>query len=213
MDDITEFVIDNDAIDKVFYEGQLGLRVIVASGARINGKEYGPASNMYKLEGSQFLKAIAKSVLSDRIVSLPSSFGRIDYESKVPSGADISDEAKKALQTWTQSTNSFNQILYAKATQVGCAYKLFEERGDGLTTIKMACLYDRKLKQVERCGAARIKWWRMRKKEAAVISRVRLPTVTTVDETWKKTTDAIRQAARSEAWTTEGRQAGLVVDR
>ncbi|VDO83189.1 unnamed protein product [Heligmosomoides polygyrus] len=35
-------------------------------------------------------------------------------------------------------------------------------------------------------------------KEAAVISRVWLPTVTIVDETWKKTTDTIRQAAQSE---------------
>ncbi|VDO81141.1 unnamed protein product [Heligmosomoides polygyrus] len=50
-------------------------------------------------------------------------------------------------------------------------------------------------KQVERCGAPRIMWWRMREKEAVVISRVRLPTVTTVDETWKKAADAIRQAA------------------
>ncbi|VDP29722.1 unnamed protein product [Heligmosomoides polygyrus] len=34
----------------------------------------------------------------------------------------------------------------------------------------------------------------MREKETAVISRVRLPTVTTADETWKKATDAIRQS-------------------
>ncbi|VDP10556.1 unnamed protein product [Heligmosomoides polygyrus] len=60
-----------------------------------------------------------------------------------------------------------------------------------------------RLKQVERCGAARIKWWRMREKEAAVISRVRLPTVTTVGETWKKATDAIRQAAQSELGITK----------
>ncbi|VDP48769.1 unnamed protein product [Heligmosomoides polygyrus] len=38
----------------------------------------------------------------------------------------------------------------------------------------------------------------MKEKEAAEISRVRLPTVTTVHETWKKATDAIRQAAQSE---------------
>ncbi|VDO18467.1 unnamed protein product [Heligmosomoides polygyrus] len=37
-----------------------------------------------------------------------------------------------------------------------------------------------RLKQVERCGAARIKWWQTKEKEAAVISSVRLPTVTTV---------------------------------
>ncbi|VDP46820.1 unnamed protein product [Heligmosomoides polygyrus] len=43
----------------------------------------------------------------------------------------------------------------------------------------------------------------MREKEAAVISRVRLPTVTTVDETWKMATDAIRQAAESELGITK----------
>ncbi|VDP29416.1 unnamed protein product [Heligmosomoides polygyrus] len=43
----------------------------------------------------------------------------------------------------------------------------------------------------------------MSEKEAAVISRVRLLTVTTVDETWKKATDAIRHAARSELGITK----------
>ncbi|VDP51677.1 unnamed protein product [Heligmosomoides polygyrus] len=43
----------------------------------------------------------------------------------------------------------------------------------------------------------------MREKKAAVISRVRLPTVTTVDETWKKATDVIRQAAQSELGITK----------
>ncbi|VDO29016.1 unnamed protein product [Heligmosomoides polygyrus] len=37
-----------------------------------------------------------------------------------------------------------------------------------------------RVQQVERCGAASIKWWRMKEKEAAVISCIRLPTVTTV---------------------------------
>ncbi|VDO19912.1 unnamed protein product [Heligmosomoides polygyrus] len=60
-----------------------------------------------------------------------------------------------------------------------------------------------RVQQVERCGAARLRWWRMKEKEAAAISRVQLPTVTTVDETWKKATDAIRQAARSELGTTK----------
>ncbi|VDP34930.1 unnamed protein product [Heligmosomoides polygyrus] len=63
-----------------------------------------------------------------------------------------------------------------------------------------------RLKQVERCGAARIKWWRMREKRAAVISRVRLPTVTSVDETWNKATDAIRQAAQSSITKPERRK-------
>ncbi|VDP26497.1 unnamed protein product [Heligmosomoides polygyrus] len=60
-----------------------------------------------------------------------------------------------------------------------------------------------RLEQVERCGAARIKWWRMTEKEAAAISRVRLPRVTTVDEICKKATDAICQAAQSELGSTK----------
>ncbi|VDO76689.1 unnamed protein product [Heligmosomoides polygyrus] len=47
----------------------------------------------------------------------------------------------------------------------------------------------------------RIKWWGMREKEAAVISRVRLPTVTTVDEI-----RTIRQAARLELGITMPRR-------
>ncbi|VDO87662.1 unnamed protein product [Heligmosomoides polygyrus] len=56
-------------------------------------------------------------------------------------------------------------------------------------------------KHVERCGSARIKWWRLKEKEAAVIPRIRFPTVTTVDETWKDDTDAITRAARFELGT------------
>ncbi|VDP21391.1 unnamed protein product [Heligmosomoides polygyrus] len=75
-----------------------------------------------------------------------------------------------------------------------------------------------RLKQVERCSAARIKWWRMKEKEAAVISRVRLPTVTTVDENWKRITDPKRHAARLELATTKpgrrkvDKQTGLWTD-
>ncbi|VDO19280.1 unnamed protein product [Heligmosomoides polygyrus] len=43
--------------------------------------------------------------------------------------------------------------------------------------------------------AARIKWWLMKENEAAVISHIWLLAVITVDEAWKKATDALRQAA------------------
>ncbi|VDO85905.1 unnamed protein product [Heligmosomoides polygyrus] len=69
-----------------------------------------------------------------------------------------------------------------------------------ICTLKMA---PPRLKQIEQFGEARFMWLRMKKKEAAVNSRVRLPTVTTVDETWKKTTDPIRQAASSMLGTTK----------
>ncbi|VDO96955.1 unnamed protein product [Heligmosomoides polygyrus] len=58
-------------------------------------------------------------------------------------------------------------------------------------------------KQVERSGPSRIKWWRLKEKEAAVISRLQLPTVTTVDETLKNAADATLSAARSELDTTK----------
>ncbi|VDP58755.1 unnamed protein product [Heligmosomoides polygyrus] len=58
-------------------------------------------------------------------------------------------------------------------------------------------------KHAERCGSARIKWWRLKEKETAVISRIRLPTVTTVDEIWKDATDAITRTARLEFGTTK----------
>ncbi|VDP24502.1 unnamed protein product [Heligmosomoides polygyrus] len=58
-------------------------------------------------------------------------------------------------------------------------------------------------KQVERSGPSRIKWWRLKENEAAVTSRIRLPTVTTVDETWQIATDAILNGARSELDTTK----------
>ncbi|VDO61255.1 unnamed protein product [Heligmosomoides polygyrus] len=55
-----------------------------------------------------------------------------------------------------------------------------------------------RLTQVERCGPARIKWWRMKEKDAAVVARIQLPTVTTVEETRKRATDSMLQAARSD---------------
>ncbi|VDP41187.1 unnamed protein product [Heligmosomoides polygyrus] len=63
-------------------------------------------------------------------------------------------------------------------------------------------------KHVERCGSARIKWRRLKEKEAAVIPRIRLPTVTTVDKTWKDANDAIIRVARFEVGTTKPGRAG-----
>ncbi|KAL6724016.1 hypothetical protein Aduo_018954 [Ancylostoma duodenale] len=55
----------------------------------------------------------------------------------------------------------------------------------------------------ERCGRARIKWWRLKEKEATVTSAIKLPPVTTVDETWKDATRAIVEVALSELGTTK----------
>ncbi|VDO39518.1 unnamed protein product [Haemonchus placei] len=40
-----------------------------------------------------------------------------------------------------------------------------------------------KPKPAERCGATKIKWWRLKEKVAVVVSRILLPAVTAVDET------------------------------
>ncbi|XGW13258.1 hypothetical protein V3C99_013693 [Haemonchus contortus] len=50
----------------------------------------------------------------------------------------------------------------------------------------------------ERCGPTRIKWWRLKEKEAAVVTSVLLPAITTVDETWKEAAEAITRVARSQ---------------
>ncbi|XGW20197.1 hypothetical protein V3C99_003760, partial [Haemonchus contortus] len=62
-----------------------------------------------------------------------------------------------------------------------------------------------KTKFAERCGPARIKWWRLKEKEkeSAVVSRILLPAVTTVDETWKSAVEAITRVARSELGMTK----------
>ncbi|XGW33662.1 hypothetical protein V3C99_017798 [Haemonchus contortus] len=53
----------------------------------------------------------------------------------------------------------------------------------------------------------RIKWWRPKEKEAAVVSSILLPAVTTVDESWKGAAEAITRVARSKLGMTKpGRQ-------
>ncbi|EYC32664.1 hypothetical protein Y032_0002g1031 [Ancylostoma ceylanicum] len=60
-----------------------------------------------------------------------------------------------------------------------------------------------KQKYDERCGPSRIKWWRMKEKEDAVISRTSLPPVTTVEETWQHATRMIAEVSRSELGVTK----------
>ncbi|VDO04602.1 unnamed protein product [Haemonchus placei] len=63
-----------------------------------------------------------------------------------------------------------------------------------ICTLKIAPL---KPKLAERSRPTRIKWWRLKEKEAAVASSILLPAVTTVDETWKGAAKAITRVARS----------------
>ncbi|XGW12141.1 hypothetical protein V3C99_013097, partial [Haemonchus contortus] len=60
-----------------------------------------------------------------------------------------------------------------------------------------------KSKLAERCGPVRIKWWRLKEKEAAVVSSIMLPAVTTVEETWKGAAEAIPRVARSKLGMTK----------
>ncbi|EYB86394.1 hypothetical protein Y032_0279g1183 [Ancylostoma ceylanicum] len=55
----------------------------------------------------------------------------------------------------------------------------------------------------ERCGPARIKWWRLNKKKETVTARIELPPITNIDETWENATRAIVEVARSELGTTK----------
>ncbi|EYC17368.1 hypothetical protein Y032_0031g2430 [Ancylostoma ceylanicum] len=43
-------------------------------------------------------------------------------------------------------------------------------------------------KRAERCGPARMRWWRLREREAAVNSLIQLPPITNVDGTWQRAT-------------------------
>ncbi|EYC21748.1 hypothetical protein Y032_0018g3509 [Ancylostoma ceylanicum] len=55
----------------------------------------------------------------------------------------------------------------------------------------------------ERCGPARIEWWRLKEKEKSVVSRIKLAPVTTIDESWENATRAIVEVAHSELSTTK----------
>nr|CDJ81936.1 uncharacterized protein LOC101155354 [Haemonchus contortus] len=54
-----------------------------------------------------------------------------------------------------------------------------------------------KPKIAERCGPARIKWWRLKEKEEAVVSSILLPEATTIDDTWRGAEEAITRVAWS----------------
>ncbi|VDO19525.1 unnamed protein product [Heligmosomoides polygyrus] len=121
-----------------------------------------------------------------------SCHGGFGYGSRNADGERILEYAE------SHSLTIVNTVFRKRDTHLVSYYS-----GSTKTQIDFVLIAPQRLKQIERCGAARIKWWRMREKEAAVISNVRLPTVTSADETWKKATDAIRQAAQSELGITK----------
>ncbi|WKY07079.1 hypothetical protein Q1695_006907 [Nippostrongylus brasiliensis] len=51
--------------------------------------------------------------------------------------------------------------------------------------------------RIERCGHERIKWWRLKEKEAEVIGGIRMPPIVDVDGTWQDMKTVVYEAARS----------------
>nr|CDJ82814.1 RNA-directed DNA polymerase (reverse transcriptase) domain containing protein [Haemonchus contortus] len=101
-------------------------------------------------------------------------------------------------------------LIVAIAAESPLLYKELQNYGGSLymRRIPLICTLNiapPKPKVAERCGPARIKWWRLKEKEkeSAVVSRILLPAVTTVDETWKSAVEAITLVARSELGMTK----------
>uniref|UniRef100_A0A7I4Y7H2 Reverse transcriptase domain-containing protein n=1 Tax=Haemonchus contortus TaxID=6289 RepID=A0A7I4Y7H2_HAECO len=71
-----------------------------------------------------------------------------------------------------------------------------------------------KPKLAERCGPERIKWWRLKEKEAAVVSNILLSARTAVDETWERAAESITRVARSKLGMTKHgrRELGWLMD-
>ncbi|VDO83073.1 unnamed protein product [Heligmosomoides polygyrus] len=153
-----------------------------------------------------------------------SCHGGFGYGSRNADGARILEYADShdltIMNTKFRKRDSHLISFYSGNAKTPIDYVLVRRRDQGLVTDAKTVPYETvatqhrplicslkitppRCKRVERCGTARIKWWRLKEKEAAVISRIRLPTVTTVDETWKEATDAITRAARLELGTTK----------
>uniref|UniRef100_A0A7I4XRC0 Reverse transcriptase domain-containing protein n=1 Tax=Haemonchus contortus TaxID=6289 RepID=A0A7I4XRC0_HAECO len=92
-----------------------------------------------------------------------------------------------------------DQGLVTDAKTVPCETVATQHR-PLICTLKIA---PPKPKLAERCGPARIKWWRLKEKEEAVVSSILLPAVTTVDETWKGAAEAITRVAPSKLGVTK----------
>ncbi|XP_068084653.1 uncharacterized protein, partial [Anabrus simplex] len=56
---------------------------------------------------------------------------------------------------------------------------------------------------IPRNGPKRIKWWRYKEKEADIVTKITVPPITTVEESWTKLKDAVHEAVRSILGTTK----------
>ncbi|VDL74393.1 unnamed protein product [Nippostrongylus brasiliensis] len=57
--------------------------------------------------------------------------------------------------------------------------------------------------RVERCGHERIKWWRLKEKEAEVVGGIRMPPIVDVNGTWQDMKTVVYEAARSQLGVTK----------
>uniref|UniRef100_A0A7I4YDH8 Reverse transcriptase domain-containing protein n=1 Tax=Haemonchus contortus TaxID=6289 RepID=A0A7I4YDH8_HAECO len=89
--------------------------------------------------------------------------------------------------------------FYSGENRAQTDFVLVRHRDHGLVTD----IAPPKPKLAERCEPARIKLWRLKEKEEAVVSSILLPAVTTVDETWKGAAEAITPVARSKLGVTK----------
>ncbi|EYC26827.1 hypothetical protein Y032_0010g984 [Ancylostoma ceylanicum] len=89
-----------------------------------------------------------------------------------------------AQQRWRVHTRLRDQKLVTDAKVV--PYKVIVTQPRPL--ICTMIITPLKQKYDEKCGPSRIKWWQLKEKKDAVISRISLHPVTTVEETWQHAT-------------------------
>ncbi|XGW10231.1 hypothetical protein V3C99_012037 [Haemonchus contortus] len=137
-----------------------------------------------------------------------SCHGGFGYGSRNTDGERILEYADShnlvIVNTKFRKRDSHLITFYSGENRTQIDFVLVRHRDQGLVT-DAKTIAPPKPKVAERCGPARIKWWRLKEKEkeSAVVSRILLPAVTTVDETWKSAVEAITRVARSELGMTK----------
>uniref|UniRef100_W6NHB0 Craniofacial development protein 2-like n=1 Tax=Haemonchus contortus TaxID=6289 RepID=W6NHB0_HAECO len=153
-----------------------------------------------------------------------SCYGGFGYESRNTDGERILEYADShnlaIVNTRFRKRDSHLITFYSGENRTQVDFVLVRHRDQGLVTDAKTVPYETvatqhrplicslkiaspKPKSAERCGPARIKWWRLKEIEAAVVSNILLPAVTTVDETWKGAAEAITRVARSKLGMTK----------
>ncbi|VDP15178.1 unnamed protein product [Heligmosomoides polygyrus] len=113
--------------------------------------------------------------------------------------ADNQEELEEKVQLWPRALADNGLRLNVKKTKFisseQCAGSILDRQGEAIEKVEEFRFPGSYLLEEGSVDQA--------EKEAAVISRIWLPTVTTVDETWKEATKAITRAERLELGATE----------